>query len=195
MTCIQCEANAWDVNGSCLKQLTVFKGVTTDEGMESAEVSCGDDCRDCVVRQTMPTAKESDRTFRATAEGMFAACNTCNNNKLLFDHHCIANFECPAANTQFNKFKHSGTCEAPFACESGRKVQGENEGRRCKCMTGKCMNCHWGTDGHSCVTCKKSTYLLNGSCLGEADCLNQGRYVPIRGDGPRGGVCVKLLVP
>jgi len=207
MTCTQCEANTWAIGGGCEKQLTVHKGkvVHKNVGWEGTDMSCGEDCRDCVVRQSMPTLKESDRTFRAVevfeiggavlASTHYAACNTCKNHKLLLDHQCISNFECPAENTQYNKYQHGGTCEAPFTCESGRKVQGDNEGRRCKCMTGTCVNCHWGTGGHACVVCKKSKFLLNGECLSEEQCLGQGRYVPIRGDGPRGGVCVKLSTP
>jgi hypothetical protein len=126
---------------------------------------------------------------------LFAACNVCQNHKLLFEDQCINNFECHSVLTKYDKRAHGGACEPPFVCDAGLKVGGGNEGRKCECLSSDCLQCSWSANGHSCVICRKSKYLLDGACVTLTACLEQGDHVPVRGSGPvttQGGVCLKL---
>jgi hypothetical protein len=66
-----------------------------------------------------------------------------------------------------------------------------------------CQNCEWGmmetridpvttkpsTTIHTCIYCRAKTFLLEGICISRDTCLSLGSFIPIQGEGPRGGVC------
>jgi hypothetical protein len=45
------------------------------------------------------------------------------------------------------------------------------------------------TTSHICIYCKATTFLLEGICISRETCLSLGSFIPIQGEGPRGGVC------
>lgn len=148
-------------------------------------------CKACGTRRS-PVA---GRNYLLTAGGEYNECTLCTNFQLLFKGDCIAPSECPATHTKYSWTAAKGTCEMPFTCVGGERFGGDNEGEGCRCIDRDvCADCSWSSaeKSHSCIRCKKNTYLLNGACLSESECVNQGRYMPVKGDGPRGGVCLRL---
>jgi hypothetical protein len=191
--CERCEDKTWLLDGDCHKDLVCRKGKFITGSMAGQACSCHtDNCRECLLRKAVPTAKDSSLVFIDTSDGLFAACKVCRRHQLLFEDRCIEPFKCPALYTKFDKRAHGGTCEKPFVCDSGVKLGGDNEGRGCDCLKRECMKCSWTSIGHTCEICKKSKYLLDGVCVGVEKCIEQGDRMPVRGNGPRGGICLRL---
>lgn len=148
-------------------------------------------CKACGTRK----APIAGRNYVLTAQGEYNECSLCTNFQLLLNGDCIDPSDCPSTHTKYSWTAAKGTCELPFTCVGGERDGGENAGEGCRCLDRDvCADCSWSSaeKSHSCIRCKRNTYLLNGSCLTELECVNQGRYMPVKGEGPRGGVCLRL---
>lgn len=199
--CISCNEKSWLVDGICRKQRICKNGRFVKEGiMSDEECSCktknvdgsmNKDCKQCELRVAPP---EFGGFFAQTIKGEFRECGVCTNHMLRFEGQCIAPGTCTEGLAEVSWKETLGSCEAPFSCKGGVKVGGDNDGKRCKCLENAvCSECNWGLDGHSCSICKKNTYLLDGSCVSRDVCIARGNFIPIQGDGPRGGRCIKLF--
>jgi hypothetical protein len=124
----------------------------------------------------------------------------------LYRHSCVSPEECPRTNAIYSHRVNRGTCEAPFTCSFGRKMGGQNEGEKCQCRDRVfCSECTWDADSlfnsgmavpqtnYECTLCKKHMYLLDGTCMSSAACLEKGPYIPIAGATAKGGICLSLL--
>lgn len=168
--CEVCELGSWFIDGICEEIATCLpKREIKNEG---SKCSCGDDCRTCNVRQT----EAKDAMFIATADGLFAKCTKCQNSKFLTSSgQCTHSTNCPNGTVPYGYKKNGqgGTCTERFSCVDRLRVGGSQEGSKCRCLD-KCVECKWGTEGHSCTRCKKKTFLHQGDCVGAKACSKAG---------------------
>lgn len=199
--CITCHKDSWLVDGICRKQRICKNGrfmkgdIMTDEECScktvNADGTTNKHCKQCELRIAPP---DSGDFFVETNKGEFRECGVCTNHMLKLEGQCVAPGTCPEGLAEVSWKETLGSCEAPFSCKGGYKFGGQNEGKRCRCLDQNvCAECQWGLDGHSCTICKKNTYLLEKSCISRDACIALGNYIPIQGDGPRGGSCIKLF--
>ena len=179
--------------GICKRQLVCGRGSVYEETGERC--NCNEalatggvarTCKRCYARKE----PRAGGVYYTNPKGVLTECRSCKAPHLMHRGKCILREACPPAMARYLVGSMGGRCEAPFACVRGKRDGGESPGGTCKCSSSSlCRDCTWraGRDEQQCTMCKKHTLLLDGRCIGEAECIGLG-LVPV--SAKRGGRCL-----
>ena len=205
--CEECdETTSWLIDGRCRSKRICDKGKYRDNGErcncnyrrpdesdgDPSTFMIDDNCFKCNHwKEPRPQAPWQ-------WEGTYRECIACRHSTLFVakDAECIPPDQCPDEEARYDPASYRGACEPPFECNAGMRSYADPSATRqaddCFCrQKGKCQSCTYGAgaDGFACKRCKRYSYLLDGTCISQEECVGTYGGRPI-GEYWAGRECV-----